>query len=361
LDDDKDNWGLFMPIIVPPKPQLILDRAEIARAQAVTERSRGTKGDWIPRAPTANMQRALDATQGQPVPQDFGVPSGTRIANYDTILPDIDKELGLSAPPAFTALLTEGQTDWGHAASAYTMPGAREQTCMNIVGRKGQPLVNFMKLEEFLYGVDELDHVGLDGKLLPKADGTTHWKNPEGACYHRSILSVRVNEWPAEKIQAIDEWYHWLKQQHLDHNARFKLLPTPVRDAIDVLIRHDSREPYNCVLAASTGATMGDIMPYAMRVPRDFLIEIAVREGRKNPDNVDIVHYDWIETAIRTSKHPRSGKFYDPTKQQIAPLSFLFGPGRQLASRAAINVIVEPTEQVARMQLNRHGRTPSRI
>ncbi len=264
-------------------------------------------------AETANQRFARLATQGRPVPDNFGVPSGTPIANKDTILGDLWKALGSNTPPAVVYILVKGQTSWGHAAIAYRH--GNELTCMNIVGRRGQSLANFMKLEEYLFGVDELDHHDANGQLVQRpAELGGPWGNPEGGAYHRDFDMVVIWDWPQHKLDAMHAFYEAINQDQEAHAARFRLMPGFLRDTFDAIVRGDARESGNCAMWTSRGMQVAGLVEGSSTFPKRVAVNLLRGIGRTNASNLDIVCVPWIPHARRTHKSCGSAA---PLTQQV--------------------------------------------
>jgi len=121
------------------------------------------------------------------------------LANKGSILDELDRSLGYSAPPAVEFIFVENVlpdfgSSWiglgfGHAALRYTLPSG-EQRLVNITrgGAGGvetsTPLVQFFE--------DPADYLfGTEG---------------QGGIFSRSICLVRVQHWDPDSVLAMDHW-----------------------------------------------------------------------------------------------------------------------------------------------------------
>ncbi len=287
-------------IFQAPPTQREIDRAK--RAESLPLPSFLQQRGNVLLAETVDMRSARLALRGRPVPDDFGVPSGTPIANKDTILPDLWRSLGSNKPPAAVFILVKGQTSWGHAAVAYRRPDG-ELTCMNIVGRRGQSLANFMPLEEYLFGVKELDHHDASGKLVarPKELGGP-WGNPEGGAYHRDFDMVVVWDWPQNKLDDMHKFFLEVNHNQDDHAARFRLAPGFWRDTFDSIVKGDSRESGNCALWTSRGMEIAGLVDMTSTFPKRIAVNMLHGIGKRDTNNLDLVCVPGIPHARRTHK-----------------------------------------------------------
>jgi len=152
------------------------------------------------------------------------------ILNSSEILPQLDKQLGRTRPPAVEYLFVEPYTltfsfksffatlfsnknnnnnhkasdtsynPYGHAAIRYTI-STGEQFVMNIVGntsKENYRMVNFMEPEGYLFGDPH----------IYEALG-----NEQGGVHLRSIIGIRVEEWPQELIDEMHTYYMQLQRE----------------------------------------------------------------------------------------------------------------------------------------------------
>ncbi len=297
-----------------------------------------------------NQAAARKATQGRPIPDDFGMPSGTPIANKDTILPDLWKSFGRKEP-ACVYLFPKGQTNWAHAAVLYQHNG--ELICMNPVGRPKQPIANFMEAAEYLFGVRELDHHDEHYNLTPRpASEGGLWGNPEGGAYHRNFDMVVIWEWPQEKIDAMHAHYESINCAQAAKKTRFRVMASKVVDFIDRLRGRDSRASVNCAISVSSGLEVAGLLSKETRYPKKIAVELIRGIGRQDPDNLDIVSIGWIPHARRAHLSGSSSIAIPGVKQELghyehnslvwtSPIPNLDTRMWNLASRAAAYIYVE--------------------
>lgn len=316
-----------------------------------------------PDSPHAQELRAREALRGRPVPSDFGVPGGTAIANIESILPDMWAALGSKKPPDILYLMVKGMTNFAHAACAYRAPDG-SFVCMNIVGKPGQTLANFLSPQEYLFGVNELTAFDANYHEIQRsrADGGP-WRNPEGAVYHRDIDGIAVWDWPDEKLAQLHEFYTTINTMQKEHEARFRLVPGPWRDVWDRMWGIDKRESGNCALWTTRGLVECGLIEHMSMWPKEGALRILHGEGRKNPDNVDIVSFKWIPHARRTHLAddrliamlpfvPKKLGFYKPESHIVisAIRPTLVAKERDLGRLAAARTVCDPGTTVARIE-----------
>lgn len=296
-----------------------------------------------------NMAAARKATQGRPIPDDFGMPSGTPIANKDTILPDLWKSFGRKEP-ACVYLFPKGQTNWAHAAVLYRHNG--ELICMNPVGRPKQPIANFMEASEYLFGVRELDHHDEKYNLTPRpaAEGGL-WGNPEGGAYHRNFDMIVIWEWPQAKIDAMHAHFEGINCSQAAKKTRFRVMASKFVDFMDRIRGRDSRESVNCAISVSSGLEIAGLTK-ATRYPKKIAVQLLREIGRQDPDNLDIVSIGWVRHARRAHLSGSSSIAIPGVKQELgyyehnsliwtSPIPNLDTRMWNLGSRAAAYVHVE--------------------
>lgn len=325
--------------------------------------------------PESAAHLAAERASGEPVPSKFGVPGGVPIRNIKSILDDTWRALGSAQRPAIVYVMCKGVDRFAHAAIAYRRPDG-ELMAMNIVGKTGQHLCNFMPLEEYLFGVDELTRFNEHGiEIKRPSEQGGPYKNPEGGAYHRDIDLVVIWDWPQDKLDAMHEYYKTVNVRQRDrgpNGSRFRLVAGDWRDWYDRMSGKDKRESGNCSVWTSRGLQVAGVVDWFSMWPKETAVRILKGIGRENPDNVDIVSVPWIEHARRThqsdarliAKLPFVKKkldFYPPkTNIMISHTQLVaVGPWKDLATRAGARIVVDPGSTVAHVE--RQSRAFSRL
>lgn len=105
---------------------------------------------------------------------------------------------------------------------------------MNIEGKRElQPMIQFRKPKEFLFGTD------------PELTGQ------QRALYNRSMISMRIENVPKEKILAMHNYFMSLKNYPEEH--RFYIVPLWVRDVARWFLGNRVAEYGNCSKWVSEG------------------------------------------------------------------------------------------------------------
>eukprot|EP01113_Clastostelium_recurvatum_P045622 TRINITY_DN7859_c0_g1_i2.p1 TRINITY_DN7859_c0_g1~~TRINITY_DN7859_c0_g1_i2.p1 ORF type:complete len:393 (-),score=51.15 TRINITY_DN7859_c0_g1_i2:72-1250(-) len=149
----------------------------------------------------------------------LGAPGGKEIDNKRTILSSIDAALGVKKPPAVEFIFVEpwlalgvfksfglSINPFGHAAIRYTMPSG-EQKVMNIVGVGGSEMVYFMPPEEYFYGTGNVEG------------------SEQRGMYNRNMVSVRIENWPDDKIEDMDYYFRRLQRRYREKRTRYHMSP----------------------------------------------------------------------------------------------------------------------------------------
>ncbi len=370
--------GVASATTLPDLPPSHVRPAEEERARNVQVKpvDRATSR-WrpYPMGPESAAHLAAERAEGTGVPPLFGVPGGVPIRNMTSILDDTWRALGSKTRPAMVYVMAKGVDGFGHAAIAYKRPNG-ELTTMNVVGKLGQQICNFMPLEEYLFGVSELtrfDARGVEIKRPVKQGGP--WRNPEGGAYHRDLEMFVVWDWPQEKLDAMHAYFEKVNERQSvrgPQGARFRLVAGDWRDHIDRLLGRDHRESGNCAVWTSRGLKEAGAVQEFSLWPKQVALRIITGIGRADPDNFDIVSVPWIEHARRThrvdarliAKLPHVEKKLDhyapnTTIMISATQPFPMGAYRDLATRAGARIVVDPGSTVARVE--RQSRALSRL
>lgn len=221
-----------------------------------------------------------DSFHSAPRPADFGAMGGTPVANGKSVLDQAWRSLGSNKPPDVVAILTRGNTPWGHAAVAYRPPGSNELMVMNIVNPEiadGAKLVNWLPLTDYLFGT------------------TNGLLSEQGGAYNRAIDMVPIWNWPKEKIEKMHEYFVDLDRRQQRGVAHFELETGVMKNLVQHLKPAAKRHEYgNCVGWVSRGMKKAGIAPRVTMFPKKMLVDILETVGRRNPDDVDVVAVPWI-------------------------------------------------------------------
>lgn len=238
--------------------------------------------------------RPASAAAPSPAPEDFGARNGGEIANKASVLSELDKALGRSKPPALEYIFVSplavwklptdsgsGTNPYGHAVVRYTLPGG-EQKVMNIVGKPGREMVNFLRPEDYLYGTGVFDT-----------------GSEQGGVYNRGMISLRVEELPAEKLLALDRYYTGLRERSRSGEAGFALALSRVKNFFNRLLGR-SKEWGNCAAWTSNGLVAAGILDEPTTWPKELWVELYEKYSKLEPSNVHGVSYRRVLHAAQT-------------------------------------------------------------
>eukprot|EP01116_Phalansterium_solitarium_P014043 TRINITY_DN31556_c0_g1_i1.p1 TRINITY_DN31556_c0_g1~~TRINITY_DN31556_c0_g1_i1.p1 ORF type:complete len:346 (-),score=93.34 TRINITY_DN31556_c0_g1_i1:171-1208(-) len=238
------------------------------------------------------------------------------ILNKPLILSEIDKVLGKTKPPAieylyvnpaykrWKALLPGYESDvaanpYGHSAIRYTLPSG-QQKLMNIVGLPGREMVNFLAPDDYLFG---------------DPHSTAPLGSEQGGVHERGIISVRIEDWPADDVERMDAYYtmlqHRSRRSSNDAGADGSgLMSLPDRASFHMLlgaltnaVRHwrivrflfgNLTEKGNCAQWTSKGLVAAGVIPKPYMWPKFLWIKLFM--GRiLNPTGINVVHYKCVQ------------------------------------------------------------------
>ncbi|MBI5241513.1 MAG: hypothetical protein HY926_13655 [Elusimicrobia bacterium] len=286
--------------ILPTAPPVVAPAAPLASLETLTGQLLAPQA-----APAQVLDRFFTAA-------DFGAKNGTEISNKDTVLGEVDRSLGRKAPPALEYIFVKplatlrldrgsgtGTNPYGHAVVRYTMPDGTQKV-MNIVGAKGRQLVNFLKPEDYLYGTGVFDS-----------------GSEQGGVYNRGMVSVRIEELPAEQLLALDRYYTELAARAQAGEAAFKLLIGRVLNLAARALRLSWPEFGNCALWTSKGLAAAGILDKPTPWPKHILVDLLEKYRAQDPGNVHVVSYHRIAHAVQTYGKPAE------THGLVAPLHLL--------------------------------------
>jgi len=111
-------------------------------------------------------------------------------------------------------------------------------------------MVNFLDPVEYLYGTGDFDN-GAE----------------QGGIYNRHMISVRLEEWPAERILELHNYYLNLEERTQTKQAKFSLLFSPLYNLLARLmpdVRKSSRKSLWCLFNLSIWRS-GEIVPVTLQ------------------------------------------------------------------------------------------------
>eukprot|EP01124_Arcella_intermedia_P005978 TRINITY_DN13507_c0_g1_i3.p1 TRINITY_DN13507_c0_g1~~TRINITY_DN13507_c0_g1_i3.p1 ORF type:complete len:258 (-),score=52.36 TRINITY_DN13507_c0_g1_i3:45-818(-) len=247
------------------------------------------------------------------VPEDFGLSGGTEITNKKEILHRIDDVLNGGKPPAieyiFVLPFSHWRSSWfkfigfagnyyGHAAVRYTHPDTGESIVMNIEGKQNSQMVNLVPADEYIFGT----------KMFNTGCG-------QGGIYNRNMVSVRIENYPADKIRDMDYYYRKLARTQSEKDAKFSLIFGNLWNVVAPWLPIDIAERGNCARWTSKGLKEAGVLRFSSLFPKKIWVNVFEREGLRNPNNVHVVSYRRIKHAHQTYGHPT-----DPYISGVAPL-----------------------------------------
>jgi hypothetical protein len=233
-------------------------------------------GFWAAPAMADGQPAAAAAPKG-PIPT---------VQNKDTILHDVDKQFGGAASVEYIFVTpgliramgknidSETSTNpFGHAVIRYTLPNGT-QKLMNIVGKPGAEMVNFLDPSDYLYA--------------------TNVKGSEqGGAMNRTMHSVRIEHVAPEKVVALDKFYTELAERHQAGKAKFDLAAPVIRNAFNgALGRDDAAEAGNCALWVSKGLAHAGIIAKPTMWPKKLFAQVLEQQRAIDPSNVHVVTFE---------------------------------------------------------------------
>ncbi|KAL6075885.1 Transmembrane protein [Balamuthia mandrillaris] len=250
---------------------------------------------------------------GGGVPEDFGLRNGTEVSNKTTVLREVDAVLGRDKPPAVEFIFVEPYSDfafpiiggyglsrnpYGHAAVRYTLPWG-EEVVMNIVGLPGQTMVNFLRPEEYFFG-------------------TKSWEEgaEQGGIYNRNMATVRIEEWPAEQILDMHNYFQKLQRKGFQKTAKFSLLLSPLYNGLASWLPWRLAERGNCARFTSAGLVEGGLLYRPTMWPKSIWVQLFETQARcqapscssspssssssSSSPNVNVVYFRRVRHVQRT-------------------------------------------------------------
>ncbi len=226
---------------------------------------------------------------------ELGERDGPAISNKDEILDELWLRLGRGRPVAVVGVV-RGGTPFGHAFVAYETggEGARELTVANVVWSDELDLVNFLPLEEYLFG-------------------TRHFRtgNPERGAYNRDFILVPIFDRETVDAAALDAYFRDLQQRGREGVARFDLVTSRLRNfwstwnPFSVTLRALGvkrwKERGNCARWTSEGLRAGGILRRNTVWPPRILVRLLTGRSHVFPTRMAVVCVPRIRHAKRTT------------------------------------------------------------
>ncbi|MES1906831.1 MAG: hypothetical protein MHM6MM_000060 [Cercozoa sp. M6MM] len=264
--------------------------------------------------------------------EDFGSPRGSAVANWDSILDDVDKEVHRQRrsetvqPPALEFIFSEAALPqqrlhvrnlfrYGHAALRYTLPNG-EQKLVNICGLFDKEMVHFLSPSRYLFGTH-----GFEDRC------------EQGGIYNRAFCGIRIENVAPERLLCLfDSRFHCfcatlahmfrsrsvacllcvlvfvrfnhsilvfccraLEKREKAGITRFQLVGGRIRNVVSryVPLLRDGAEQGNCAYWCSSALSFAGLL-YRQRIfPKAIWWELL----EKNAGNATVVYYDQCKHA----------------------------------------------------------------
>eukprot|EP00992_Anisonema_acinus_P007317 TRINITY_DN3055_c0_g1_i1.p1 TRINITY_DN3055_c0_g1~~TRINITY_DN3055_c0_g1_i1.p1 ORF type:complete len:265 (+),score=42.24 TRINITY_DN3055_c0_g1_i1:67-861(+) len=236
----------------------------------------------------------------------FGGVGGSAITNKASILANVDKCCRPTdpAPPAVEYLLVEaaGRNPFGHAAVCYTHPDTQERIVMNVVNNnhdatKEAALINFLPLDEYLFGVDPV--------MAPRGE--------QGGVYQRNVCGVRVERLPRADVLAMHHLFQSFAFQEAAGRAAFT-----AGGNMHPILQHFTPGLYvargNCARWSARGLVAAGLIRTPSMFPKLLWIHLFQSMLTRDASNVSVVYYQ-----RRIFRHPSCviPRIPDPHCQRI--------------------------------------------
>ncbi|MES1906829.1 MAG: hypothetical protein MHM6MM_000060 [Cercozoa sp. M6MM] len=226
--------------------------------------------------------------------EDFGSPRGSAVANWDSILDDVDKEVHRQRrsetvqPPALEFIFSEAALPqqrlhvrnlfrYGHAALRYTLPNG-EQKLVNICGLFDKEMVHFLSPSRYLFGTH-----GFEDRC------------EQGGIYNRAFCGIRIENVAPERLEALHAYFVALEKREKAGITRFQLVGGRIRNVVSryVPLLRDGAEQGNCAYWCSSALSFAGLL-YRQRIfPKAIWWELL----EKNAGNATVVYYDQCKHA----------------------------------------------------------------
>jgi hypothetical protein len=134
------------------------------------------------------------------------------------------------------------------------------------------------------------------------------------------MISVRIEELPAEQILQMHEYYERLKRKEVEKGAKFSLLFSPLYNFLAGWLPMALAERGNCARYTSKGLEEGRIIKNASMWPKSLWVELFEEHGRNNPDNVHVVTYRQVRGPVHEPDVQRALRLAPPELKLTLPI-----------------------------------------
>jgi hypothetical protein len=244
---------------------------------------------------------------------NFGELYGTSISNKDTILEEIDKELGRK--PSLEYLITYPigyfnlpfglgtftYNSYGHSSLRYIDQYGND-IIANIEAKEvGKPFIQFYKTQEYLYGI------------IPETCGA------QRGVYNRNIVGIRVYGIKPENMREMHE--HIIKLIQIEHEkVEFNIFFGPMLNIVRLYFPNFNLPEFgNCSKWTSTMLQKAGVIDKTFVWPRTVFIDIF-EMAHKRGFETDVVFYEKPDHVKKPSLGVKSnGVLFEG----IAPFQFV--------------------------------------
>ena len=198
------------------------------------------------------------------------------VANINSVFNEIDDSLGVSQPPSIEYLYVvphvalslsklwilgrgvySSSNPYGHSALRYTTSDGK-QYVMNIVGKPGCRMVNFLSPTDYLFGDPSV---------------TCHLGSEQGGVFHRSIIGFRMENYPKDRIDKLHQYFIDLQEREIKkREVKFNLMALPGWIRIPFITK--AYERGNCALWTSKGMVQARIFKKATIFPKYIFVKL---------------------------------------------------------------------------------------
>ncbi len=247
--------------------------------------------------------------------RDFGKRDKVAISNKDQILDDVWQKLG--GKPRFIYGLAEVGSDYGHAFCAFEMEnpktGKTEFMVPNIVGVPGSKMVQWVALNEYLFGVHEFKEA-----------------NRQRGFYNRPYTLVGLDD-PKIDVEACKNYFLDLAKRHEAGTAKFSLVLPRIRNVLRAPLHglglphveygNCARWNYEAMKAANifpSEVHLGNFFTHNTMWPKRTAIRLLDGLSNVPREGVKVVHLERPPHANITARGKSSGRTYANIFTRIA-------------------------------------------
>jgi len=139
------------------------------------------------------------------------------------------------------------------SALRYTLPNG-EQKFVNITGINDTEMVHFMTPEEYFFGTKNFNS-----------------SCEQGGIYNRNMVSVRIEEYPPEKIEDMDHYFKKLQRKSRENTSKFSIFLSPIYNYLSHWLPTHIAERGNCARWISVGLVEAEVLRFSSLFPKKFL------------------------------------------------------------------------------------------